>query len=106
MERKISFWYKGTFLLYTILGVYISGNYIIFSVITVRFIQETISYTDEEYQLANFYLYPEWDSIYLLASNLIECYLFFIIPYLPLIIYLIIRFFYNNLKTNKYKLEL
>ena len=88
-------------------SVFILVGIILYSVLSqLDLFKRLFSYTDEEYQLANFYLYPEWDSIYLLASNLIECYLFFIIPYLPLIIYLIIRFFYNNLKTNKYKLEL
>ena len=88
-------------------SVFILVGIILYSVLSqLDLFKRLFSYTDEEYQLANFYLYPEWDSIFLLASNLIECYLFFIIPYLPLIIYLIIRFFYNNLKTNKYKLEL
>lgn len=84
-------------------SVFILGGIIVYLVLTqFDLFKRLFSYTDEEYQLANFYLYPEWDSIYLLASNLIECYLLFIIPYLPLTLYLIMKFIYNNLKqTNK-----
>jgi hypothetical protein len=83
-------------------SVFILVGIILYSVLSqLDLFKRLFSYTDEEYQLANFYLYPEWDSIYLLASNLLECYLFFIIPYLPLIFYLIIKFLHNNLKTNE-----
>lgn len=62
-----------------------------------------LSYTDAEYQLANFYLYPKAEAIILLAAHTFELAIILIIPYLVFLFFKICKNAYNKLQSQRHE---
>ena len=62
-----------------------------------------LSYTDAEYQLANFYLYPKAESIILLADQTFELALIMILPYLVFSFIKLCKAAYKRLQIKQLK---
>ena len=62
-----------------------------------------LSYTDAEYQLVNFYLYPKAEAIILLAAHTFELAIILIFPYLVFLFFKICKNAYIKLQSQRHE---
>lgn len=96
--REKYLWGARVLFCYTQSSVFIVIGLLFYSILSqLSFFKRIFSYTDEEYQLANFYIYPCIEGIFSLCENIIICSFIFIIPYLTFGAYRTLVNLYNRI---------
>lgn len=96
--REKFLWGPRVLFCYVQTSVFIVIGLFSYSILTqFSFFRSIFSYTDKEYQLQNFYLYPDFDAIFSLCENMFYCSILFIIPYLTFGTYRILHYSFFKL---------